>query len=161
MNQETTEPSFADLFQESSSKSLRRLEPGQKITATIVGHSGNSVFLDVGGKNEGILDSSELMNKEGELSTTIGDKVEVYFLKSTGGAKLFTIKLGGGKNTTHLEEAWRNAIPVEGLVKEEIKGGFDITLGGSVRALHLLYGANMLNCYPNEQKSRPKAGFSF
>jgi len=134
MNQETTEPSFADLFQESSSKSLRRLEPGQKITATIVGHSGNSVFLDVGGKNEGILDSSELMNKEGELSTTIGDKVEVYFLKSTGGAKLFTIKLGGGKNTTHLEEAWRNAIPVEGLVKEEIKGGFDITLGGSVRA---------------------------
>jgi small subunit ribosomal protein S1 len=134
MNQETTEPSFADLFQESSSKSLRRLEPGQKITATIVGHSGNSVFLDVGGKNEGILESSELMNKEGELSATIGDKVEVYFLKSTGGAQLFTIKLGGGKNTTHLEEAWRNAIPVEGLVKEEIKGGFDITLGGSVRA---------------------------
>ncbi|MBU4236374.1 MAG: 30S ribosomal protein S1 [Proteobacteria bacterium] len=134
MNQETTEPSFADLFQESSSKSLRRLEPGQKITATIVGHSGNSVFLDVGGKNEGILESSELMNKEGELSATIGDKVEVYFLKSTGGAQLFTIKLGGGKNTTQLEEAWRNAIPVEGLVKEEIKGGFDITLGGSVRA---------------------------
>ncbi|MDO8947503.1 MAG: 30S ribosomal protein S1 [Desulfocapsaceae bacterium] len=134
MNQETTEPSFADLFQESSSKSLRRLEPGQKITATIVGHSGNSVFLDVGGKNEGILDISELMNKEGELSATIGDKVEVYFLKSTGGAQLFTIKLGGGKNTTQLEEAWRNAIPVEGLVKEEIKGGFDITLGGSVRA---------------------------
>lgn len=134
MNQESNEESFADLFQENSAKTLRRLEPGQKITATIVGISGHSVFLDVGGKNEGILESSELMNKEGELSAAIGDKVDVYFLKSTGGEKIFTIKLGGGKNTTHLEEAWRNAIPVEGLVKEEIKGGFDITIGGSVRA---------------------------
>ncbi len=134
MNQDTSEQSFADLFQESSSKALRQLEPGQKITATIVGLSGNSVFLDVGGKNEGILDSSELKNKEGELSAAIGDKVEVYFLKSSGGAKIFTIKLGSGKDASHLEEAWRNGIPVEGLVKEEIKGGFDITIGGSARA---------------------------
>jgi len=134
MNQESTEPSFADLFQENSSKSLRRLEPGQKITATIAGIAGNSIFLDVGGKNEGILDSSELLDEEGKVSVAIGDKVDAYFLRSSGGAQLFTIKLGGGKNTGHLEEAWRNGIPVEGLVKEEIKGGFDITLGGSVRA---------------------------
>jgi len=134
MTQESTEPSFADLFQENSSKSLRRLEPGQKITATIAGIAGNSIFLDVGGKNEGILDSSELLDEEGKVSVAIGDKVDAYFLRSSGGAQLFTIKLGGGKNTGHLEEAWRNGIPVEGLVKEEIKGGFDITLGGSVRA---------------------------
>ncbi len=134
MSQDTNEPSFADMFQESSSKSLSHLEPGQKITATIVGMSGNSVFLDVGGKNEGILNISELQNKDRELSAAIGDKVDVYFLKSSGGEKLFTIKLGSGKDTSHLEEAWRNGIPVEGLVKEEIKGGFDITIGGSVRA---------------------------
>jgi small subunit ribosomal protein S1 len=134
MTQESTEPSFADLFQENSSKSLRRLEPGQKITATVAGIAGNSIFLDVGGKNEGILDSSELLDEEGKVSVAIGDKVDAYFLRSSGGAQLFTIKLAGGKNTGHLEEAWRNGIPVEGLVKEEIKGGFDITLGGSVRA---------------------------
>jgi small subunit ribosomal protein S1 len=134
MNQEATEASFADLFQESSAKALRHLEPGQKITATIVGLAGNSVFLDVSGKNEGILNREELVNKDGEMTATIGDQVEVYFLKSAGGAQIFTIKIGGGKNAAHLEEAWRNGIPVEGLVKEEIKGGFDITLGGSVRA---------------------------
>ena len=93
MTQESTEQSFADLFQESSSKALRHLEPGQKISATIVGIGGNSVFLDVSGKNEGILDISELLNKEGELSAAIGDKVDVYFLKSTGGAQIFT-KIG-------------------------------------------------------------------
>jgi len=36
--------SFAELFQESESKPVRRLKPGQKITATIVGIGGESVF---------------------------------------------------------------------------------------------------------------------
>ena len=126
--------SFAELFQESESKPVRRLKPGQKITATIVGISGESVFLDTGGKSEGILEASELPNNDEKNTAAVGDKLEVYFLKAKGGAQLFTISIGSGKNTEHLEEACRSGIPVEGLVKEEIKGGFEITLGGSIRA---------------------------
>ena len=126
--------SFAELFQESESKSVRRLKPGQKITATIVGISGGSIFLDTGGKSEGILDFAEVQNDDENEGPAIGDKLEVYFLKAKGGAQLFTISIGSGKNTEHLEEACRSSIPVEGLVKEEIKGGFAITLGGSIRA---------------------------
>ena len=126
--------SFAELFQESESKPVRRLKPGQKITATIVGIGGESVFLDTGGKSEGILDASEILSGDEENRPAIGDKLEVYFLKAKGGAQLFTISIGSGKNTEHLEEACRSGIPVEGVVKEEIKGGFDITLGGSIRA---------------------------
>ncbi|MEN8198518.1 MAG: 30S ribosomal protein S1 [Thermodesulfobacteriota bacterium] len=125
--------SFAELFQESVSKPIRRLNPGQKITATIAAVSGESVFLDTGGKSEGILDASELLNDEGELTASEGDKLEVYFLKAKGGEQLFTISLGSGKNSEHLEEAYRSGIPVEGLVKEEVKGGFAITLAGSIR----------------------------
>ncbi len=137
MNQEPNEYSFAALFQENSATTLPRLELGQKISATIVGIAGSSVFIDIGGKNEGVIELAEFSSKEGDsvvTSAVVGDKVTAYFLKSTGGSQIFTMKLGSGKNTTHLEEAWRNAIPVEGLVKEEIKGGFDITLGGAVRA---------------------------
>jgi small subunit ribosomal protein S1 len=126
--------SFAELFQESESKSIRRLKPGQKITATIVGISAESIFLDTGGKSEGILDASEIKTEDQDNVPAIGDKLEVYFLKAKGGAQLFTISIGSGKNTEHLEEACRSGIPVEGLVKEEIKGGFEITLGGSIRA---------------------------
>jgi small subunit ribosomal protein S1 len=125
--------SFAELFQETESKPIRRLKPGQKITATIVGISPESIFIDTGGKSEGILDAAELQTDE-EQEAAIGDKLEVYFLKAKGGAQLFTISIGSGKNTEHLEEACRSGIPVEGLVKEEIKGGFEITLGGSIRA---------------------------
>ncbi len=126
--------SFAELFQASESAPVRRLKPGQKISATIVGISGESVFLDTGGKSEGILDASEIRGDEQNEAPAVGDTIDVYFLKAKGGAQLFTISIGSGKNTEHLEEACRSAIPVEGLVKEEIKGGFEITLGGSIRA---------------------------
>ncbi len=126
--------SFAELFQESVSKPLRRLTPGQKITATIADISGESIFLDTGGKSEGILDGSELRDENQEITAAVGDTIEVYFLKAKNGAQLFTISIGSGKNSEHLEEACRSGIPVEGLVKEEIKGGFAITLGGSIRA---------------------------
>ena len=126
--------SFAELFQESVSKPIRRLTPGQKITATIAAISGESIFLDTGGKSEGILDASELKGDDQESTAAVGDKIAVYFLKARNGEQLFTISIGSGKNSEHLEEACRNGIPVEGLVKEEIKGGFVITLGGSIRA---------------------------
>ena len=126
--------SFADLFNEESSKKLKHLTPGQKINATIVGINGETTFLDVGGKSEGILNTSELLDSDGELTRETGDKVEVYFLQSKSGELRFTAKIGSGSSAAHLEEAWRSGIPVEGFVKAEIKGGFEITMGGSVRA---------------------------
>ncbi len=126
--------SFAELFQESESKSLRRLKRGEKICATIVGFDSESVFLDIGGKSEGVLQASEMMNEEKELTATIGDVIDVYFLQAKNGEQLFTISIGSGKNSAHLEEAYRSQIPVTGTVTEEIKGGFRITLGGSIRA---------------------------
>ncbi|RUM39833.1 MAG: 30S ribosomal protein S1 [Desulfocapsa sp.] len=126
--------SFAELFQASESKPLRRLKRGEKITATIVGSSNDSIFLDIGGKSEGVLHATELTNDDGEVTATVGDTLEVYYLQSKNGEQLFTISIGSGKNAEHLEEAFRSQIPVEGTVKEEIKGGFVITLGGSTRA---------------------------
>ena len=126
--------SFAALFQESESKPIRQLKRGEKIKATVVGISNQSIFLDSGGKSEGVLDASELTNDEQEVTVAIGDVIDVYFLNAQRGEKIFTISLGSGKNSAHLEEAYRSQIPVEGMVKEEIKGGFEITLGGSIRA---------------------------
>lgn len=126
--------SFAELFQESESKPLRRLKRGEKIKATIVGLSNESIFLDIGGKSEGVLHATEMTNDANEVTAAMGDTIEVYYLQSKNGEQLFTISIGSGKNAEHLEEAFRSQIPVEGTVKEEIKGGFAITLGGSIRA---------------------------
>lgn len=124
---------FAELFGQNDTKKLRRFSPGQKITATIVGISGESTFLDIGSKSEGVMNTSELRDKEGNLTAAVGERVEVYYLQSKNTEHLFTTKVSS-RSTAHLEEAWRSGIPVSGTVKAEIKGGFEITLGGNTRA---------------------------
>ena len=125
--------SFAALFSQSEEKTLRKLSPGQKIKATVVGIDKETVFLDVGTKSEGIVEASEFIDENGELSISTGDQVEVYCLKSGAGGQIFTAKLGSGASSAHLEEAYHNSVPVQGFVKAEIKGGFEITLSGNVR----------------------------
>lgn len=126
--------SFEDLFKQEETKKIRHFSPGQKVKASIIAISGESVFLDVGGKSEGVLASAELKDETGQISAKAGDRIDVYYLRSSGAEMVFTAKLGGGSGSEQFEEAWRSGIPVEGLVKAEIKGGFEITLGGNVRA---------------------------
>ncbi len=126
--------SFEALFNASQETSFSKLSPGQKVTATVVGIDGETLFLDVGTKSEGIMEASEFIDETGSLSVTVGDRIEVYCLKSGPSGQVFTSRLGAGSGGAHLEEAWRGGIPVQGLVKAEIKGGFEVTLSSSVRA---------------------------
>lgn len=130
---DTTSDNFEDLFKAEETKKIRHLTPGQKIKATIVGITGESAFLDVGSKSEGVLNSAELKDSEGNFSKKVGDTIDVYFLRSKTSEQLFTTSIGSGGNS-HLEEAFQSGIPVDGFVKAEIKGGFEVTLGGNVRA---------------------------
>lgn len=130
----TDNDNFEALLKASEAIPTNKLSPGQKTAATIVGIDGETIFLDVGLKSEGVINSSEFIDEEGELKVTIGDTIEVYLLKSTGSEQLFTAKIGSGASSAHLEEAWRGGIPVEGYVKAEIKGGFEVTMSGNVRA---------------------------
>ena len=131
-NDQNDNTSFADLLDQDFA-APQRLEPGQQVEATIVRISKEWIFLDVGGKSEGALARKELADKEDNLSVAEGDKVTVYFLAVQKGEQLFTTKLGGGAALAHLEEAYRNQIPVEGHVVKEVKGGFEVKIAGSAR----------------------------
>lgn len=109
-------------------------EAGQQVTTKIVAISSDTIFLDLGLKSEGILDKAELANQAGELSVKEGDTLTVYFLENRGDELHFTTKLSGQKaGKDILESAYKNGIPVEGHVTQEIKGGFEVMVG-SVRA---------------------------
>jgi small subunit ribosomal protein S1 len=90
----TQEESFATLF-EKDSKLPGRLEPGQKVTSTIVSISGDFVYVSLGGKSEGVIDIAEFRDEEGKNSLNVGDQVESYFVAVQGGFKrLTTLKHG-------------------------------------------------------------------
>ncbi|MBR6296394.1 MAG: S1 RNA-binding domain-containing protein [Treponema sp.] len=107
-------------------------EPGQMIETTIVAITDDTIFLDLGLKAEGILARSELADENGNVSAQVGDKIKVYFLKNNFEELHFTTKLSGkDTNNDVLENAWKNGIPVEGHVTQEIKGGFEVMIGST------------------------------
>jgi small subunit ribosomal protein S1 len=120
---------------EKSFKKQGRLEPGQMVEAMIVKITGEWIFLDLGGKGEGYLDRKELADDAGNLTVKEGDTVRAYFQSSANNEMHFTTKIGSGPGKqSQLEDAWRNGIPVEGTVAKEVKGGFEVKIGGTVRA---------------------------
>jgi small subunit ribosomal protein S1 len=128
------EKSFEELLNESLTRK-ERFQPGEMIDARVVSITTEWVFIDLGGKSEGYIDAREFIDDQGAVSITPGDTIKVYFLSSKNSEKLFTKKIisqEAGK--TFLEDAWRNRIPVKGLVVKEIKGGFEIKLPGSMRS---------------------------
>jgi len=135
MEQETEEESFAALFEQSSKQNSGWLEPGQKVSGRVLKVSAEWIFMDTGQKGEGVIDRKEFLDLDGNLTVKEGDTVVAYFLSSSHGEMRFTTRIGGGASgSAQLEEAWQAGVPVEGLVEKEIKGGYEIKLGGTARA---------------------------
>ena len=126
--------SFAEMFEQSAKQSTW-MEPGQKVTARILKVSAEWIFIDTGLKGEGVVDRKEFLDLDGHVTVKEGDSISAYFLSSSHGEMRFTSRLGGGTSgSSQLENAWQSGIPVDGVVEKEIKGGYEIKLGGTARA---------------------------
>ena len=111
-----------------------KYEVGELVETSVVAVGNDTVFIDLGLKSEGFVDKAEFVDADGKLTVKEGDKIKVYFVGSNGDELKFTSKIKGqeaGKDM--LESAYKNGIPVEGHVTQEIKGGFEVMIG-SVRA---------------------------
>jgi small subunit ribosomal protein S1 len=132
---DSNEENFAELLEQSMAKRGGRLSPGQMVEAMIVKITPEWIFLDLGGKGEGYLDRKELVNADGTLTVKESDTVRAYFLSSDNNEMRFTTKIGtGSAGHQQIEDAWKNQIPVEGVLVKEVKGGFEVKIAGSVRA---------------------------
>ena len=140
MIEETDDESgdFAELFKQSGSQGRSWLEPGQKLTGTVLKIGTEWIFMDTGQKGEGVIERKEFLDIDGNVTVKEGDFISAYFLSSSNGEMRFTSRIGGGASsgggTAQLEQAWQAGVPVEGVVEKEIKGGYEIKLGGAVRA---------------------------
>ncbi|HIJ94860.1 MAG TPA: 30S ribosomal protein S1 [Desulfuromonadales bacterium] len=135
VEEENDGESFAELFAKSGDQKSRWLEPGQKISGRVLKVSNEWIFMDTGQKGEGVIDRKEFLDLDGNVTVNEGDIIAAYFLSSDHGEMRFTTSVGGtASGSGQLEQAWQAGIPVEGVVEKEIKGGYEIKLGGSARA---------------------------
>ncbi len=124
------EEDFAALF-EKESPMPGRLDPGQKIKARVISISGEVVYVDLGGKSEGVIDLSEFQNEDGTHAVQEGQEVEAFFVSVQNGAKRFTTRLRGYStlDIAGIRDAYNAGLPISGKVKASVKGGFEVSVG--------------------------------
>ncbi|WP_291510979.1 30S ribosomal protein S1 [Acidithiobacillus sp.] len=129
-----SEPSFAELFEES--QSTQGIKPGDLLTGVVTRVDNDFVIIDVGLKSEGPVPAEQFRNSEGELEVKVGDRVEVC-LESVedgmGETKLSREKARRAKTWEELEKAFEEGAVVHGFLTGKVKGGFTVSIDG-VRA---------------------------
>jgi small subunit ribosomal protein S1 len=125
------EEDFAALF-EKESRMPGRLDPGQKIKTTVISVSGDMVYVDLGGKSEGVINLSEFMKEDGTCVVQPGDEVEAFFVSVQNGTKRLTTRMRGYStlDVAGIRDAFNAGLPVTGKVRAAVKGGYDVSVGG-------------------------------
>ncbi|MCQ2597373.1 MAG: S1 RNA-binding domain-containing protein [Treponema sp.] len=109
-----------------------RIEIGEQFETEIVQIQKDYVFLAMDAKSEGVCDTADFLDKEGNLTVKEGDKVKVFFTGYINGEMRFTAKIAGDKaDKAMIENAWNAKIPVDGHVEKEIKGGYEVKIGSN------------------------------
>lgn len=101
--------------------------PGEIVSGTVVSVGRDWVFVDIGGKSEGMIAGDEFVDEDDEVK--IGDVVEATVLTTRGGIRLSRSLRKSSQSDEVLQDAYENRIPVEGRVMEVRKGGFGIAIG--------------------------------
>ena len=125
------EPSFEELLEASFEAPGRKIFPGDKVSGKVLKVSKDTIFVDLGGKSEGIADIQEFLDKKGTRTIKEGDWVEMRVASIRDGIHLTKgMKVQGPDSLDILREAKENLIPIEGRVSNVVKGGFEIDLSG-------------------------------
>jgi small subunit ribosomal protein S1 len=124
------EEDFASMLEKSSMGG--RLYPGQKVRAKVVSISGDLVYINLGGKSEGAVDLAEFIDNDSAADVHEGDEIEAFFVTVQDGLMKLTTLIGGYSAATlnAIRDAYEAGVPINGEVKKEIKGGFEISVGG-------------------------------
>lgn len=117
---------------EESLKSLKSLEDGQLVEGTVIEVTDELVFIDIGSKSEGKIPVQEFAGK----LPAVGDVLVVVLVKQNGrnGPEVSYTKAQSKQLWKELRKAADEKSAIEGKIEKEVKGGFDVNLGGDIHA---------------------------
>ena len=122
------EEDFASMFE--ASVKAKRFTRGQTIEGTIVGIGAEVAFVNVGGKGEAQIEVDELKDADGALEVAVGERIQAVVVSTDGGLMLSRKLALGAATQKQLEDAFGAGLPVEGRVELEVKGGYEVRIGG-------------------------------
>ncbi|MGB9802574.1 bifunctional 4-hydroxy-3-methylbut-2-enyl diphosphate reductase/30S ribosomal protein S1 [Desulfofundulus sp.] len=114
---------------------VKSLHPGQIVKGVVVQVGPDEVLVDVGAKSEGIIPLRELscynVSSPSEV-VSVGDEIEVAVIKAEdneGRLILSKERADAERAWARLSEHLENGEPVEGIVREVVKGGLLVDVG--------------------------------
>lgn len=123
------EENFADLFESYSKGMNDDVRIGDKIKGQIISIGKDCVFVDTGIKIDGVVDIDELLDEnQEELPYKEGDFLELYVVAYNGSEIRLSKAMSGDGGINVIMDAHENSVPVEGKVKAECKGGFNVDI---------------------------------
>lgn len=127
---------FAAMLEESFSQGAP--QEGSVVKGTIVGIEKDVAVIDVGAKTEGRVALREFAAPGRPSELKVGDTVEVYLERvenALGEAVLSRDKARREESWGKLETAFKNNEKVQGVIFNQVKGGFTVDLDGAVAFL--------------------------
>jgi small subunit ribosomal protein S1 len=127
---------FAKLLEESFTQGS--LQEGSVVKGTIVGIEKDLAVIDVGAKTEGRVPLREFTGPGRQNDLKVGDTVEVYLERvenALGEAVLSRDKARREESWGKLEKAFNSNEKVQGVIFNQVKGGFTVDLDGAVAFL--------------------------
>src|SRR2546430_2421126 len=127
---------FAKLLEESFAQGSP--QEGAVVKGTVVGIEKDLAVIDVGAKTEGRVALREFAGPGRQSEIKIGDTVEVYLERvenALGEAVLSRDKARREESWGKLEKAFNGNEKVQGVIFNQVKGGFTVDLDGAVAFL--------------------------
>ncbi|MFO0577721.1 MAG: S1 RNA-binding domain-containing protein [Polyangia bacterium] len=117
-------------------KADKRRSIGTEVRGRVLSIGRDYVFVDLGGKDDGLLPVDEVRQPDGSLSVKVGDEVVARIAEvdgRMGGLVLRRVMGRGPEARAELFQAFEAGIPVEGQISGVVKGGVEVQIAG-VRA---------------------------
>ena len=124
----TSEPSFAEMFEAYSAGMNDDIKVGDKINGKIISIGTDAVYVDTGSKTDGVVDRAELLDEAGEMTVAAGDAIDLYVVAMTESEIRLSRAMDGIGGYVQLLDAFENRVPVTGKVIETCKGGFRVEI---------------------------------
>jgi small subunit ribosomal protein S1 len=119
---------FATLFAREGAR--QAIHVGQVVNGRVLQIGDETIFVDVGGKGEALIDRAELEDDQGQLKVAVGDRIEATVIRTGDEVRLSHRLLQGVQARQGLAVAAETGLPVEGKVAAVIKGGYEVTVAG-------------------------------
>jgi len=126
---------FAAMLDSQFASYRKGFNPGDTVKGRVVRVGEEFVTLDVNAKSVGLLPVEDVTDEEGEVTVKRGDEFEVSFVAMQKDAFLFA-KADVAESAAvvaldqTIQHAFNNGLALEGRVEKEVKGGYEVTLGG-------------------------------